>query len=317
MHPTRISTALPVLSLTLAFFCATAEAATCTTATGATSIAPGGELQLLLADGSSSKGWQLTGDSAVGTIETFSGRFTAIAAGTVSVTALSGAKTGSVRTLCSADITVTPSGELVKSVTITGDSDRVQWDDTWSSRRLNLGADVSPTTADDRTVTWAIQAGTGDASVNEAGIVSGTRPGTVTVTATNEASGVTASKQLTVVPILLESMTLEMAAGLGSTGEMTLDATLSPLSADDSSLTWSMESAIATVSAEGVVTWTEPGVVVVTAHANDDSGLSASVTIDPDLDGDGQTSRLIPGGTDCDEGDADVFLGASDTMVVP
>lgn len=66
---------------------------------------------------------------------------------------------------------------------------------------LQMIATVLPTNATDSTVTWSVVNETGSATISVGGLLSATGAGTVTVVATaNDASGVTGSIQITVLP---------------------------------------------------------------------------------------------------------------------
>jgi uncharacterized protein YjdB len=57
-------------------------------------------------------------------------------------------------------------------------------------------------------------------------------------------------------------------------------ATIDPMNADDSTITWSVDDmAIGTIDANGLLTAVANGAVVVTATANDGSGVTGSATI--------------------------------------
>jgi len=65
---------------------------------------------------------------------------------------------------------------------------------------LQMTATVTPTNATDPTVTWSVINGTGTATINGSGLLSGTGLGTVTVVATaNDGSGIVGTLQITVV----------------------------------------------------------------------------------------------------------------------
>jgi uncharacterized repeat protein (TIGR02543 family) len=62
-----------------------------------------------------------------------------------------------------------------------------------------MTATVSPSNADNTSVTWSVTPGTGNATINSNGVLTGVSSGTITVTATaNDGSGVSATKQVTV-----------------------------------------------------------------------------------------------------------------------
>ncbi len=140
-----------------------------------------------------------------------------------------------------------------------------------------LAASVFPSYADtDKTVSWSSSAP--DVVSVEDGLVTALSEGTATVTAT--AGSVSASCKVTVkhqyVPV--SGITLdqsEITLTEGTTKE--LIATITPTGADASDLEWkSSDSAVASVSATGVVTAVAPGTAVVTVSAG---GFSASCTV--------------------------------------
>ncbi len=63
---------------------------------------------------------------------------------------------------------------------------------------LQMSAAVLPADATDQTIAWSVTSGTGTATISAGGLLTGTGVGSVTVTATNTASGVTGTKGITV-----------------------------------------------------------------------------------------------------------------------
>ena len=86
---------------------------------------------------------------------------------------------------------------LVTNITVTGaeGATTVEKDKT-----LQMSAIVEPVEATDKTVAWSVENGTGEASIDESGLLTGVTEGTVTVKATaNDASGVVGTLVVTVV----------------------------------------------------------------------------------------------------------------------
>ena len=82
------------------------------------------------------------------------------------------------------------SGAAVTSITVTSINDTVVKTET-----LQMSAEVLPADADDKSVTWSVENGTGEATIDQTGLLTGTSYGTVTVKATaNDGSNVTGEK---------------------------------------------------------------------------------------------------------------------------
>ena len=81
--------------------------------------------------------------------------------------------------------------------------------------------------------------------------------------------------------IQVSSITLDKTSAALTTGDaLTLNATVSPDNADDKTFTWaSSNDAVATVTAAGIVTALSAGSATITATANDGSGVSASCAV--------------------------------------
>ncbi|MFN8133691.1 MAG: Ig-like domain-containing protein [Bacteroidales bacterium] len=148
---------------------------------------------------------------------------------------------------------------------------------------LQLSATVLPETATNKTVTWSITNGSGEASISQDGLVTAIDNGTVTAIATaTDGSGVagyfeiTISNQLTPV----SSITITGAAGSNTIstdkGTLQLSATVLPETATNKTVTWSLTngSGEASISQDGLVTAINNGTVTVTATATDGSGVA-------------------------------------------
>ena len=133
---------------------------------------------------------------------------------------------------------------------------------------LRLEATVLPEEASGLTVTWSSSASE-IVSVDDEGNVSALSEGKATITA--EAGGVTATCDVTVssASIPVESVTVSEESIEIKIGEtFTLTATVLPENAEDKTVTWSSsDNAIATVSADGVVTGVAVGNATIVAAA--------------------------------------------------
>jgi|GEM_PF-5709001 len=144
-----------------------------------------------------------------------------------------------------------------------------------------LTATVLPEDVTDKTVTWS----TSDAAiatVDNEGNVTAVAVGEATITAT--CGDKTATCEVTVNPILAESITLdktELTLTIGATEKLT--ATLLPEDVTDKTVTWSTSDAsIATVDAEGNVKAISVGEATITATCGDKSA-TCKVTVNPIL----------------------------------
>jgi uncharacterized protein YjdB len=84
----------------------------------------------------------------------------------------------------------------VKSITVTGANDTSI---VLIGDNLQMMASLSPENADDKVITWTVEPGTGTATIDSNGLLTGMASGTVTVKATNAASSVTGATVITIV----------------------------------------------------------------------------------------------------------------------
>lgn len=121
-----------------------------------------------------------TGTTMTGkaTINSSTGVLTAAANGTVKVKATGTTSDG---TVINGTVVITITGQIVKvtEITVTAPSDKVTVGST-----LQMTANILPTTATDKTVTWSVTNGTGSASIGSDGKLAGETKGTITVKAT-------------------------------------------------------------------------------------------------------------------------------------
>lgn len=261
---------------------------TVTGAGGATTISSDdGQLQLsatVLPDNATNKAvtWSVQNGTGQASINA-SGRLTAIANGTVTARATANDGSGIFGTLL---ITISNQSVSVTSITIqgAGGANSITSDDG----QLQLTASVLPTEATNKTVTWSIENGTGNASISTTGLVTAISNGTVTARATaNDGSGVYGSLQITISNQIIEVAGISVTGTGGATtissdnGQLQLIAGILPDNATNKSVTWSIANGtgLATISPGGLVTAISNGTVIATATANDGSGVTGSLTI--------------------------------------
>lgn len=213
-------------------------------------------------------------DEAVATVST-SGLVTAVAAGTAVIGAKANDGSG-VEALCS--ITVEPKVYLVATITLSNTEATILEGET-----LQLSATVSPDNATNPSLTWT-SSNAEVATVDESGVVTAVSAGESVITVkANDGSEVQATCQITVEKaiVLVNEIVLNVTEKTLNVGDsLQLTATVSPADASDPTFSWSTsDSLVAIVGADGLVTALTPGEVVITATANDASGISASCTL--------------------------------------
>ena len=197
-----------------------------------------------------------------------SGKVSAVAEGTATITAKAGDKTAT----CS--VTVTKKVVAVESVTLDKSSLELNEGET-----ATLTATVKPDNASDKTVTWS-SSKTSVATVDANGKVTAVAEGTATITA--KAGDKTATCSVTVKKntVAVESVTLDKSSLELTEGETaTLTATVKPDNATNKTVTWSSDkTSVATVDANGKVTAVAEGTATITAKAGDKTA-TCSVTV--------------------------------------
>jgi uncharacterized protein YjdB len=220
------------------------------------------------------------------------GVVTANAVGTATITATSEG--------VSANATVTVTPVPVGSIVIAPSSATVTVGQT--AALASTVKDANGLTVTDRIVAWS-SSDDRIATVSTAGVVRGIAPGPAVISATSE--GVTGTAAVTVVSIAVGSVTvLPTSANVQRGATTVLTATVKDVTgavATDRQVTWSTSNtAVASVSATGVVTGNAIGVATITASSGGRSGSAAitvvpvpvgSVTVDP------ATANLLAGQT--------------------
>lgn len=195
------------------------------------------------------------------------GVVTGVKAGSVTITATANDGSGAKGT-CSV---------TVSNIAVSGISLNKQTLSLVKGTTETLTATITPSNATEQTVTWS-SSNTTVATVN-GGTVTAKAVGTATITA--KAGNKSATCTVTVTPILVSGISLSPSATNINTGaSVTISATVTPSNADDKTVTWSSSNtAIATVSSNGVVTGVKAGSATITATAHDGSGVKGTCSV--------------------------------------
>lgn len=155
---------------------------------------------------------------------------------------------------------------------------------TESSASIKIGTSTTltysllPPCASNQNVSWS-SSDTSIASVNQDGKVTAIGVGSATITVKTGDGGKTSTCVVDVKPLISSIELNKSSAELGVGKNDKLTASISPDDAYDKSVTWnSSDSSVATVSTDGVVIGKSVGTAIITATANDGSGISASCT---------------------------------------
>jgi uncharacterized protein YjdB len=153
---------------------------------------------------------------------------------------------------------------------------------------LQLNAAITPDNATNKTVTWSVTNGTGQATINSSGLVTALVNGTVTALATaNDGSGVYGTLVITITNQVILVTGITVAGARGATlisvlgGTLQLSASITPTNATNQAVTWSVTNGTgqATINSTGLVTAVANGTVTARATANDGSGIYATLVI--------------------------------------
>ncbi len=172
----------------------------------------------------------------------------------------------------------------VDGITIKGNSNVVV------NKTTQMTAEISPSDATDTSVTWSVINGTGKATIDSNGVLTGVSNGTVTVKATaKDGSKVSGTKEVTVgtteVAVPVSGITVGTTTGLSqittNSGTLQMTTKVLPSDASNQDVTWSVEdkTGSAKISDSGLVTAVSNGIVTVKATAKDGSGIVGSTTI--------------------------------------
>ncbi len=170
----------------------------------------------------------------------------------------------------------------VSGITLSASTLAMQTEDV---KQLSV-TNITPANATNKALKWESK-NTWVATVDESGNVTAKNPGeaTITVTAADN-GGAQATCKVTVtertVPVIkvTQIQLSQTRASLIEGKELQLTATVLPTDATNQSLAWSSSvEGVATVDPTGKVTAIKAGTTVITATAKDDSGISASCTV--------------------------------------
>ena len=216
-------------------------------------------------------------DTSVATVDA-SGKVTAVAAGSATISATAGGKSAAVIVTVKGEDPVVP----VQSVSISGTGVSGGKATINVGAGLNLAVTVSPSNATDRTVTWS-SSDDSVATVSSAGSVRGVKAGTAVVTAT--AGGKSNSIIVTVQAAGPALQSIVITGSGVSNGKLSMPATtsrqlgyqVSPSNAVVGAVYWSSsDTSVATVDGAGKVTAKAEGMVVITVTSG---GRNASVVV--------------------------------------
>ena len=213
-------------------------------------------------------------NASVATVDA-SGKVTAVSAGTATITVKTtdGGKT--------ADCAVTVNQKVIP---VTGVSlDKTELELT-KGETATLTATIAPEDATDKSVTWS-SLYPEIASVDDNGKIAALEPGSTQITVRTNDGGMTATCKLTVKPVEVTGVTVSPATLTvkeGRTGQ--LAATVAPAEADQTVEWASMDTKIATVDADGVVTGVKSGTTRIFARSKafPDKQASCDVTVEVD-----------------------------------
>lgn len=119
------------------------------------------------------------------------------------------------------------------------------------------------------------------ATVNDSGLVTGVNPGKVNITATDRETQLSASVEVTVNPIAVQSVTLTPNSTSVEKGNtVSLTANIQPSNATNKAVTWTSKNEDkATVDQSGNVTGVEVGTAIIEV-TTEDSGKKATATVE-------------------------------------
>ena len=209
-------------------------------------------------------------NTAVATVNA-DGLVTAKAVGSATITATANDGSGKKATC---RVTVIPT--LVNEVIVSPSTLELEVGNT-----TTLAVAVLPATATNKVLSWT-SSNTAVATVNNNGEVSAVGLGTAIITATaTDGSGKSGSCQLTVKPVMVQSIVLNPTnAELNVGNHLTINAAVMPSNASIKTLSWrSSNATVATVSSNGVVSALSVGTARITATATDGSGTSATCLV--------------------------------------
>ena len=211
-------------------------------------------------------------DTSIATVDT-DGRVTAVSKGMATITASANDSSGKSAS-CSVSVI-----RLVSSITL--DKTGITMYRASSDVTETISAIVAPSSANDSSIEWA-SSNTSVATVSSLGVITGVCRGNATITATaKDGSGISASCEVEVkqyvTGIALNKSTSSLVVGEKDLLYLT---SILPDNANDNTVTWtSSDVLVATVDTDGTVSAVSKGMAIITALANDGSGVSATCSV--------------------------------------
>jgi len=150
---------------------------------------------------------------------------------------------------------------------------------------LQMIASVSPKNTTLKSISWSVENGSGKATIDSSGLLTGIDEGVVTVVATaDDGSGVEGRKVIDVTEAITNVSSIEV-TGINNANIVMINETLQmiakidPEEATNKDVTWSVldKTGAAKINQSGLLKGKKTGTVTVTATANDGSGVSESI----------------------------------------
>ncbi len=226
--------------------------------------------------------WSIINGTGQATINS-TGLVTAFENGTVTARAIANDGSGVFGTLI---ITISNQAVSITSISVTGEGGSATI--TTTNGTLQLSAAILPANATNKSITWSINNGTGQATINSSGRVTAVANGTVTAIATaNDGSGVSGSLVITITNQSIHVTGITVTGAGGATtistdnGILQLTANVLPANATNKNVSWSLTNGTgqATINSSGLVSAVANGSVTAIATALDGSGISGSLVI--------------------------------------
>ncbi|MGJ8743555.1 CBM96 family carbohydrate-binding protein [Polaribacter sp.] len=156
----------------------------------------------------------------------------------------------------------------------------------YENNSIQMTVSVLPEDTADKSVSWSVANGSGSATIDDNGLLTGTAIGTVTVTATaKDGSEVTSQTEVTVSAINpVTSITVQGIGGITTIEvgtELQMEAFILPEDASIKNVVWSLDpvGGLGTIDENGVFVGDNDGAVTIYATATDNSGISGVVSI--------------------------------------
>jgi uncharacterized protein YjdB len=146
---------------------------------------------------------------------------------------------------------------------------------------IQFTAIINPPNAKPEELVWS-SSDNSIATVSSLGVATALKAGKTTIKVTNKAGTISATTDLTVLPLKVSQITLNKTAiGMLIGSSETISATVLPLNAENKVIIWkSSNTSIATVDNMGKITGISNGTAVITATPADGSGVVSSCVIE-------------------------------------